>query len=103
MDGPICKCMRKGGLVEETLMYKIPPYGKFEFDFPVTMFSLRTTLYSWECFALRNSVVFFRQTKNKILILSYLAGKFKFVYGENFYTGIPSKELPLSNFCLFQL
>ena len=34
------KYFLKGGSVEETLMYRLSPYSKFEFSFPVTLQSL---------------------------------------------------------------
>ena len=43
----------KGGLVEETLMYKFSPYSKFEFSFPLTLFNTSYFTDSYIVFTLK--------------------------------------------------
>jgi len=95
----------KGGSVEETLMYMLPPNSKFEFSFPGFIFCfLRTFLLSFsvtgsqmsQCFAVRTSVVFLAKTKTKAWLSIIWWENSNLLCVENIYTSVSSIRPTLS-------
>ena len=74
--------------MEETLACMFTPYSKFEFSFPVTCFKNCPSqfLSHWESAepVFCNDELRSLPTLTKARLLSYLVGKIKFVYIDNF-------------------
>ena len=84
-----CRRLLKLASVEETLMFELSPYSKFEFLFPVTL-SLPLTcptqfLSHTSVFVVRNSVAFLTKTKTKAWLSVLWWENSNLLYCESFF------------------